>query len=146
MPLFSANVILQASIHPMYTIKVHRSSWSFISILFYLVIMSDQVEHMTSTYGLPSCRIGVILTDALVNTGLAWLCSSNCLIFFSVQAFTWQVSFAANPTSLPKIENALKLDEQILRQIVVKTEPFTPFPSNHTVSKRASKQLKPSTS
>lgn len=59
----------------------------------------------------------------------------------SVQAFTWQIGFAVSPEALGPLDRALKLDERILRHIVVKTDPFPAFPTSHSVGKSAARQL-----
>ncbi len=56
----------------------------------------------------------------------------------------WQVTFVASPKVLPDLEHSLKVDERVLRHILVKKEPLKAMPSTTTVKRRAVKTLEAS--
>jgi hypothetical protein len=54
----------------------------------------------------------------------------------------WQISFAASPKVLEDLRQQLKLDERVLRHIVVKKAIFKPLPTTHSVKNQATELLK----
>ncbi|CAL5228552.1 g11708 [Coccomyxa viridis] len=45
------------------------------------------------------------------------------------EAFMWQVDFAAAPSVLEDLKHLLKVDDRIIRYVVLKREPFKPLPT-----------------
>eukprot|EP00884_Botryococcus_braunii_P022628 jgi/Botrbrau1/9049/Bobra.0376s0025.1 len=57
------------------------------------------------------------------------------------EAFMWQLGFMLSPTALPQLEHGLKVDERILRYIIMKKRPFRSFPNTYRVSQFARRLL-----
>lgn len=53
----------------------------------------------------------------------------------------WQISFIVDPSALSELEHDLKVDDRVLRHLVVKKDAFTPLPSTHSVKKQAVRAL-----
>lgn len=49
----------------------------------------------------------------------------------------WQVNFAASPKTLQDIDHTLRVDERVLRWIVLKRRPYNRLPTPHTVARKA---------
>lgn len=56
-----------------------------------------------------------------------------------LQANMWQVNFAASPKTLQDIDHSLRVDERVLRWIVLKRRPYNRLPTPHAVAQRAEK-------
>lgn len=54
----------------------------------------------------------------------------------------WQASFISRPAVLSELQYSLKVDERVLRHIIIKTDPFRPPPSTHAIKKQAAALLK----
>lgn len=59
----------------------------------------------------------------------------------AAQAFMWELTFMAAPTALPHLEHGLKVDERVLRYIVMKKQILQPFPNPYRVSRLARRLL-----
>lgn len=57
------------------------------------------------------------------------------------QAFMWELTFMSSPAALPHLEHGLKVDERILRYIVMKKDILKPFPNPYRVSRLARRLL-----
>lgn len=66
------------------------------------------------------------------------------MLICPLQAFMWQVTFIASPKVLPDLEHSLKVDERVLRHILVKKDPFKAMPSTATIKRKAMKTLESS--
>ena len=53
----------------------------------------------------------------------------------------WQLTFMASPSAISELEHGLKVDERILRHLLVKKEPFKAMPNTYKVSKIATRML-----
>ena len=54
-----------------------------------------------------------------------------------LQAAMWQINFAAKPETLPDLDHILRVDERMLRWLVLKRRPYLPLPTPHRVSRMA---------
>lgn len=54
----------------------------------------------------------------------------------------WQLGFMLSPTALPQLEHGLKVDERILRYIIIKKRSFRSFPNTYRVSQLARRLLR----
>jgi small subunit ribosomal protein S6 len=54
-----------------------------------------------------------------------------------LQASMWQINFAANPKMLSELDHTLRVDERMLRWLVLKRLPYTPLPSPYSVARTA---------
>jgi hypothetical protein len=61
----------------------------------------------------------------------------HCRFLDCAQAFMWQLNFSAAPPALKDLEHLLKVDERVIRYVILRRSVFTPFPSTHSVAKRA---------
>ena len=52
------------------------------------------------------------------------------------QANMWQINFAASPKTLEEVHHTLRVDERMLRWLVVKRRPYDPLPSTVQVGTR----------
>ncbi|KAL4442448.1 hypothetical protein ABPG77_005032 [Micractinium sp. CCAP 211/92] len=55
------------------------------------------------------------------------------------EANMWQVNFVASPKTLQDIDHSLRVDERVLRWIVLKRRPYNRLPTPHAVAQRAEK-------
>lgn len=55
----------------------------------------------------------------------------------------WQVTFAANPRALADIDHTLRIDERVLRWIVLKRRAFEPLPNPYRIARAAEKVAAP---
>ena len=55
----------------------------------------------------------------------------------AVQAAMWQINFAANPKTLADLDHTLRVDERMLRWLVVKRRPYNPLPSPYRIARAA---------
>lgn len=55
----------------------------------------------------------------------------------SLQANMWQVNFAASPKTLADIDHSLRVDERVLRWIVLKRRPYNRLPTPYAVARAA---------
>ncbi len=53
----------------------------------------------------------------------------------------WQLGFMSAPTALPQLEHGLKVDDRILRYIVIKKRALGPMPNTYRVARTAEKVL-----
>ncbi|KAL4853681.1 37S ribosomal protein MRP17 [Chlorella vulgaris] len=53
------------------------------------------------------------------------------------KASMWQINFAANPKMLSELDHTLRVDERMLRWLVLKRLPYTPLPSPYSVARTA---------
>jgi ribosomal protein S6 len=51
----------------------------------------------------------------------------------------WQLTFAGNAKTLKEIDHTLRIDERMLRWIVMKRRPFDPLPNPFRVARAAEK-------
>ena len=49
----------------------------------------------------------------------------------------WQINFAANPKTLADLDHTLRVDERMLRWLVVKRRPYNPLPSPYRIARAA---------
>lgn len=56
----------------------------------------------------------------------------------------WQLAFMSAPTALAQLEHGLKVDDRILRYIIVKKRALTPMPNTYKVAKLAVRRLETS--
>lgn len=60
-----------------------------------------------------------------------------------MQAFMWQMGFLADPRSLSELEHQLKVDERVLRHLVVKKRALPKLPNTYWLAKKAKALLNP---
>ncbi|PRW51089.1 mitochondrial ribosomal S6 [Chlorella sorokiniana] len=53
------------------------------------------------------------------------------------EAAMWQVNFAAKPTTLQELDHTLRVDERMLRWMVLKRRPYGPLPTPYQVARAA---------
>ena len=53
----------------------------------------------------------------------------------------WQLSFAVRPEALPDLEHKLKVDEQVLRYVLLKKRVHSALPTSHTISRMARRNV-----
>ncbi|KAL4447863.1 hypothetical protein ABPG75_005082 [Micractinium tetrahymenae] len=53
------------------------------------------------------------------------------------EANMWQMNFAASPKTLDDLDHSLRVDERVLRWIVLKRRPYNRLPTPHTVARAA---------
>jgi ribosomal protein S6 len=49
----------------------------------------------------------------------------------------WQINFAASPETLPELDHTLRVDERMLRWLVLKRRPYAPLPSPYRLARTA---------
>lgn len=49
----------------------------------------------------------------------------------------WQINFAANPATLPELDHTLRVDERMLRWLVLKRQPYRRLPTPYRVARIA---------
>lgn len=49
----------------------------------------------------------------------------------------WQLNFAAAPSTLPDLDHTLRVDERMLRWMVLKRRPYPALPSPYAVARAA---------
>lgn len=49
----------------------------------------------------------------------------------------WQINFAASPETLPELDHTLRVDERMLRWLVLKRRPYAPLPSSYRLARTA---------
>jgi ribosomal protein S6 len=54
----------------------------------------------------------------------------------------WQVTFASNPRVLSELDHALRVDEEVLRWVVLKRQAFSPLPNTFKVARLAEQLMK----
>ena len=59
----------------------------------------------------------------------------------TLQAFLWQLDFAAAPAVLKDLDHLLKVDDRIVRSVVLRRSAFEPLPNTYTIAKRARRLL-----
>jgi ribosomal protein S6 len=53
------------------------------------------------------------------------------------QAAMWQLTFASNAQALNEIDHSLRVDERVLRWVVLKRRPYGPLPNSYRVARTA---------
>ncbi|PSC75436.1 mitochondrial ribosomal S6 [Micractinium conductrix] len=59
------------------------------------------------------------------------------------EANMWQINFAASPKTLEEVHHTLRVDERMLRWLVVKRRPYDPLPSTVQVARAVEKVAVP---
>jgi small subunit ribosomal protein S6 len=54
-----------------------------------------------------------------------------------LQAAMWQINFAASPKALPDLDHVLRVDERMLRWLVLKRRPYNALPTPYSVARAA---------
>ena len=67
-------------------------------------------------------------------------CKCRCWLH-AVQAFMWQLDFAAAPALLKDLDHLLKVDDRIVRFVVLKRAVFGPLPTTHSVARHAMRMV-----
>lgn len=49
----------------------------------------------------------------------------------------WQLDFAAAPPVLRDLEHLLKVDERVVRYVILRRSPFKPLPNTYKIAQRA---------
>lgn len=49
----------------------------------------------------------------------------------------WQVNFAASPATLAGLDHTLRVDERMLRWMLLKRRPYNPLPTPYAVARAA---------
>lgn len=57
----------------------------------------------------------------------------------ALQAAMWQMNFAAAPKTLAELDHTLRVDERMLRWMVLKRRPYNPLPNPYAVARAAEK-------
>jgi len=68
---------------------------------------------------------------------------SSAAILSDLQAAMWQINFAAAPKTLSDLDHTLRVDERVLRWLVVKRRPYAPLPNPYTVARAAERVAAP---
>ena len=69
------------------------------------------------------------------------MAGSHTLFPTSPQAFLWQLDFAAAPDVLKDLDHLLKVDERVVRSVVLRRSAFAPLPNTYAIAKRARRLL-----
>lgn len=59
-----------------------------------------------------------------------------------LQAFMWQLDFSAAPPALKDLEHLLKVDDRVVRYVILRKSIFKPLPTTYSVAKRAKHLLR----
>jgi ribosomal protein S6 len=59
----------------------------------------------------------------------------------SLQAFMWQLDFAAAPPALKDLEHLLKVDDRVVRYVILRRSPFKPLPNTYKLANQAKRML-----
>lgn len=54
-----------------------------------------------------------------------------------LQAAMWQLNFASDPKVLPEIDHSLRVDERVLRWVVLKRRKVQPLPNPYRIARAA---------
>lgn len=49
----------------------------------------------------------------------------------------WQINFASSPAALSELDHTLRVDERMLRWMVLKRRPYAPLPTPYAVARAA---------
>lgn len=55
----------------------------------------------------------------------------------SKQAHMWQLTFSSPPSVLPDLDHLLRVDERVLRWMVLRRRPYAPLPNTYRVARAA---------
>lgn len=53
----------------------------------------------------------------------------------------WQLDFAAAPPVLKDVEHLLKVDDRVVRYVILRRSPFQPLPNTYKVANQAKRML-----
>ncbi len=53
----------------------------------------------------------------------------------------WQLDFAAAPPMLGELEHLLKVDDRVVRYVILRRAPFKPLPNTYKVANQAKRVL-----
>lgn len=53
----------------------------------------------------------------------------------------WQLDFAAAPPVLRELEHLLKVDDRIVRYVILRRSPFKPLPKTYKVANQAKRMV-----
>ncbi|BDA51076.1 probable 30S ribosomal protein S6 [Coccomyxa sp. Obi] len=57
------------------------------------------------------------------------------------EAFMWQLDFAAAPPVLRELEHLLKVDDRVVRYVILRRSAFKPLPNTYKVANKAKRTL-----
>jgi len=81
--------------------------------------------------------LGFFISCFKMNCGLTNSLSLTVLL----QAFMWQLDFAAAPPVLRDLEHLLKVDDRVVRYVILRRSPFKPLPNTYKVTKQAKRAV-----
>ena len=66
-----------------------------------------------------------------------WPLLTAAVVCLALQAHMWQITFSSPTSALPDLDHLLRVDERVLRWMVLQRRPYPPLPNTYRVARAA---------